>query len=785
MMLNRPRQQTALRVFLLYIVMAACWFIGSNRVLLTLLRSSPRIFDLQLVADFLFVVITGSICYLTLRRMLNYLQQSAEALAAERNLLRTLIDNVPEYILVKDRASRYVLNNAAHLRSLHVTNPEEVIGKSDADFYPPELAARYLADDQIVLSTGRPFIHREEPSLDDAGRPIWVSATKVPLRASQGNVTGLVEIVRDITEIKAAQEALQREHDELERRVQERTADLLKANADLKAQIAERERIEAELQARRAELNALLAAMTDFIFVIDRQGRYVKVAQTNSGQAGKSHGELIGKTLYHVFPAAQADQFIGQDIARALDIHQTVSAEYSMHIDGKEYWYSAAISPLPPDSVVWVARDITERKRMEEALRQAHDELERRVQERTAELERANRLLQQEIAERTRVEAAEREQRTLAEALRDTAAALNSTLNFDEVLDRILSNLDCVVKHDVGNIMMIEDGVGRVVRQRGYSDPNDIAWIQSLRLPIQETPNLRRMVETGKPVVVPEIDKDESWIRLSGSNWLRSYAGAPIRLNGEVIGFIDMDSATPGFFNATHAERLAAFADQAAIAIQNARLYEQAQVLAAFQERQRLARDLHDAVSQTLFSASVIAESLPRLLKRDPIKAQHGLVQLHQLTRGAMAEMRTLLLELRPAQFAGADLGQLLRQLTEAVTARLDAAVSINVECSQPLPVEVKIALYRMAQEALNNAAKHARASQIAVTLAACSKQVELRIRDNGRGFDQTVIRPGHLGLEIMQERAAAIGATLTIQSQPGQGTTVVVIWTGSKEVEP
>jgi signal transduction histidine kinase/ligand-binding sensor domain-containing protein len=195
-------------------------------------------------------------------------------------------------------------------------------------------------------------------------------------------------------------------------------------------------------------------------------------------------------------------------------------------------------------------------------------------------------------------------------------------------------------------------------------------------------------------------------------------------------------------------------------------------------ERSRLARELHDAVTQTLFSASLVAEALPASWERDREEGRRLLQELRQSSRGALAEMRTLLLELRPAALVEADLGDLMRQLAEAATGREGLPVRVAVEGKPELPSDVHVALYRIAQEALNNVVKHARASQAMVRLRGLSPaSVELHISDDGRGFDPANVPPDHLGLGIMRERAEAIGAALEIDSQPGHGTRVTVVW--------
>jgi signal transduction histidine kinase len=168
------------------------------------------------------------------------------------------------------------------------------------------------------------------------------------------------------------------------------------------------------------------------------------------------------------------------------------------------------------------------------------------------------------------------------------------------------------------------------------------------------------------------------------------------------------------------------------------------------------------------------------LWERKPQEALRRLAELRELTRGALAEMRTLLLELRPSALVEAEIGDLLRQLAESITGRARVPVTVDVTGECRLPPDVKVALYRIAQEALNNVARHAGASQAAVHLRCQPDAVQLQISDDGRGFDVSSIPPDHLGVGIMRERAESIGATLEIESQAGQGTRVTLIGTRS-----
>jgi PAS domain S-box-containing protein len=198
---------------------------------------------------------------------------------------------------------------------------------------------------------------------------------------------------------------------------------------------------------------------------------------------------------------------------------------------------------------------------------------------------------------------------------------------------------------------------------------------------------------------------------------------------------------------------------------------------AVLAERTRLARDLHDAVTQTLFSASLIAEVLPDLWEMDAVEARKSTDELRQLTRGALAEMRTLLLELRPAALTQARFEDLLRQLVEGLIGRARLPIALKINGEGRLPADVQVALYRISQESLNNVVKYARATQVQIRLELSSCKARLEIADNGIGFDPTTLKPGSLGMRIMRERAEAVSAIFRLTSSPGKGTVVVVDW--------
>ena len=490
----------------------------------------------------------------------------------------------------------------------------------------------------------------------------------------------------------------------------------------------------------RDYLDSVIQAMMDTLIVTDAQGNITTANQATLNLLGYRINELVGEPVASIFVSGDFDD--GQlPLGKAEQVYLSkaglpipVSWSGSPLIDGRGNVLGA----------VCVARDISERKR---------------------------------------IEAAERQQRTLAEALHDTATALNSTLKLDEVLDRILANVGRVVPYESANIMLIEDEVSTVVRSRNFSVDSRYPTISGLQFDFADFPSMQHMAATGQSVVVGDTQYWEEWPDTPELQWIRSFVVVPIGRLGEISGILVINSKLAGFFTALHAERLQVFADQAAIAIENARLYEQAQELAALEERQRLARDLHDAVSQTLFSASVIAQMLPRFWESDREQAELSLDQLRRLTRGALAEMRTLLLELRPTSLTESSLGELLRQLAEGLAGRLGIDVGLKLEGEEIMPVEAKINLYRIAQEATNNIAKHARAEQVTVSMQASQDELTLRVTDDGRGFDSSQPAEGRLGLDIMRERAAAIGAHFEVSGMQDQGTEITVIWQAEKAI--
>ena len=264
--------------------------------------------------------------------------RAEEALAAERNLLRTLIDSLPDRIYIKDVESRFLLNNIAHLQALGARSQEEAAGKTDYDYRPPDLADRYFADDQHVIQTGEPLINREEPTVLASGERGWLLVSKVPTRDPEGKITGLMGISRDITERRQAEVALQQE---------------------------------------QALFNNLASTIPDLIYFKDRQSRFVRINEAMVRFFGlRSAPEVVGKTDFDFFSEEHAWQAY-EDEQRVMSTGEPLIGleEKETWPDGHVTWASTTKVPLRDadgniTGLVGISRNITGRRRAEERIRE-------------------------------------------------------------------------------------------------------------------------------------------------------------------------------------------------------------------------------------------------------------------------------------------------------------------------------------------------------------------------------------------------------------------------------
>jgi signal transduction histidine kinase len=251
--------------------------------------------------------------------------------------------------------------------------------------------------------------------------------------------------------------------------------------------------------------------------------------------------------------------------------------------------------------------------------------------------------------------------------------------------------------------------------------------------------------------------------------------GVPLRLQERAIGALAVYTASGALPSETDLSLLTTIADQVAVVVENARLQEQARHLAAVQERQRLARELHDSVSQALYGIALGTRTARTLLDRDPSRAGEPLDYVLTLADAGLTEMRALIFELRPEALETEGLVAALQKQAGSLHARYGLAVEATFGPEPPVGLAVKEALYRIAQEALHNTVKHAHARHVEMRLWEGDDGVVLEVRDDGQGFDTGAAYPGHLGLHTMQERAQGVGARLQVESGPKQGTLIRV----------
>jgi signal transduction histidine kinase len=427
----------------------------------------------------------------------------------------------------------------------------------------------------------------------------------------------------------------------------------------------------------------------------------------------------------------------------------------------------------------WEIVETPELRQAKQEIKRLNEELEQRVAERTRELAAINEELRREIIERKQAEATEREQRTLAEALRDTAAALNSTLDFEEVLQRILENAGRVVPHEASAIMLLEHDYWRIGGHQGFTERGLKEWIENLRLALDQRPLLRRVVESGEPLTIADAQAYPDWVVSPQVLWIRSHISAPIRVKDTVIGVLNLHSSIPNFFAPSHAARLQAFADQAAIALENARLLQEVyatsaglqilsrQLLQAHEaERRALARELHDEIGQRLTGLGLL------LSRERPSPDQ--LTDAQAIVRDLIARLRNLSLDLRPTILDDLGLLPALVWLFERYTAQTNVSVQFEHRLleEQRFEPDVEITAYRIIQEALTNVARHAGVGEVTVRLWTDDDTLTMVIVDQGRGFDsRTADTRSASGLAGMLERAALLGGSLTIEAASGGGT--------------
>jgi PAS domain S-box-containing protein len=499
---------------------------------------------------------------------------------------------------------------------------------------------------------------------------------------------------------------------------------------------------------REQRYQTVFKAASDGLIIIDLEtGLVVEANPAACTMYGYARQEFIGLPSTCFIHPDHLEQF-----ARYIQSLPTQGVIQQIHTrrDGTQFYVELSGTAYPDQGrsvLMCVVRDVSQRVRAEQ-------------------------LLQQQVETRTR------EQSTLLEISHTLASALELQPGL------ILDQLRVIIDFTHAALFKLE---GSSLVALAFRGSQGLEQTMPLAILLKNSDTLKAMFNGERYSRIANVQSadlsarflrtllvNQASILLKG---VQSWMWVPLVIKQRVIGTIGVAHAEPNFFTAHHADLALTVANQAAISMVNAELYEQAQALAALQERQSLARNLHDAVNQSLFSAGLIAEVLPRLWERDADEGRQSLADLRRLMRGAQADMRLLLAELRPSTLTDAELGDLLRLLGNALAGRTNIPIEVSISGEGKLPVDVQVALYRLCQEGLSNIAKHAGASRVDIQLQYENDAVKLSIRDDGRGFDPEQTPPGHYGLSMMRERATGIGAKLSISSQAGQGTEIVIGW--------
>jgi len=391
----------------------------------------------------------------------------------------------------------------------------------------------------------------------------------------------------------------------------------------------------------------------------------------------------------------------------------------------------------------------------------------------TSDLQRSREHLEQRVEERTRE----------LSSLLEISHTVASTLHLKPLLGLILDQLKTVVDYSGSSILAVEGEDLVFLDDRGHASEEQL---MQLHFPLTHLgPLWQTMTSRESPIIIRDVREDSPLAqafrlavgdpRKTSFHSVRACMIVPLVLRDRVIGMLVLTASEEDAFTQHHSTLALAIATQAAIAIENAQLYEQAQQLAAVEERQRLARELHDSVSQALYGIALGLHTARIQLDRDPGELPESLNYLLSLAEAALDEMRALIFELRPEALEREGLVSALSKQGTALQARYGMIVQTEL-CEEPnLPLEVKQALYRIAQEAMHNTVKHARARNVELRLSQTANAIILEVRDDGVGFDPLGSFPGHLGLHSMQERLSSLSGTLQIESAPGQGTSILV----------
>jgi len=373
--------------------------------------------------------------------------------------------------------------------------------------------------------------------------------------------------------------------------------------------------------------------------------------------------------------------------------------------------------------------------------------------------------LEQRVADRTRE----------LSALYEVTAVASESLDLNHTLDELLSRSLDAMRAKMGAIQLFNESANTLDLAAHQGIPaNVVAEAKRVSL----SGGLGQWVmEQKEPLLIADITRHPRAAKAAVSKEPHTYLGVPMRAKGRVLGVLSVFRETEHQFNVEDVALLASIADQVGVVVENARLRQHAEEAAVMEERGRLARDLHDSVTQSIYSVTLFAEAARRLINEGQLSNLNDyLMELSQTSQQALKELRLLVYELRPSLLKQEGLVGALQQRLNTVEERANIEASLVHEGPLKLSKPVEVGLYHIAQEALNNALKHASASAVNVRIVSSDDCVELEVSDNGVGFNpDAVAGKGGVGMTSIRERTERLGGTLSVVSAPGQGTSIRV----------
>lgn len=512
---------------------------------------------------------------------------------------------------------------------------------------------------------------------------------------------------------------------------------------------------------------AIFETSREGLFIADVEGRILEANPAFAAMHGQ--GEVVGTLVHDVCPELRqlmASASVGLRPARTRH-RRADGTTFEAEVTCRPIQYGARMATLG------AVRDITRQARIEQVL-------EDRVAERTRELE----------------------------SLLQVARAVTSTLDLRELVRLVLTELRAVIDYSAASLILIE-GDELVVHdlvvdpeRAGKGTPQTGARFRIAELTAKthatevhpstldypcvqvaasqdfwddigraQTVVIEDVLTSGGAIANSYREAMGHLLHTEAFAFIRTWMAVPLMVKGAPIGYFGVANDTPHCFTDKQVTIAKAFADHASVAIENARLYEQAHALAVLEERQRLARDLHDSVAQAMYGVALGARAARKYLDKD-VEAIEPMDYVISLAAAGLAEMRALIFDLHPGAIAEEGIVNAVKRQVTAAEARHGLSVDFNA-VEPEADLKAKETVYSVVREALHNVVKHAQASTVTIAINSVNGRLNFSVIDDGIGFDPAATGPGHMGLQSMRERVERMAGTISIESVLGHGSKV------------